>query len=140
MALVHLLESTYAEPSSVQMTPGLVPLLQAEAATLGNNSKGLMSNRIPPGLCWQVQCVVTQLQSWGSSAWDPVACTGTGLDWSRGVGQSHYKLVHGGAEEEKVAHPAGRVLYAGLGWTGLGSTGGTSILPLLCLAHGCSSP
>lgn len=55
-----------------------------------------------------------QLQSWGSSAWDPAACTDIDLDWSRGVGQFHYKLVLGGTEEGKVARPAGGVLYAGL--------------------------
>lgn len=81
-----------------------------------------------------------QLLSWGSSAWDPVACTGTGLDWSHGVGQFRYKLVHGGAEEGKVARPAGGDLCAGLQRAGLGSTGGTSILPLSCLVRGCSSP
>ena len=89
-----------------------MPFLQA--ATLGSNSTRIMSDGIPPGLCWQVQCVAIQLQSWGSSAWDPVACTGTGLDWSHGVGQFHYKLVLGGTEEGKVVRPAGGVLYAGL--------------------------
>lgn len=88
----------------------------------------------------QVQCPAIQLQSWGSSAWGPAACTGTGLDWSHGVGQFHCKLVLGGTAEGKAARPAGGVLCAGWGWAGVGNTEGISVLPLLCLAHGCSSP